>query len=74
MAETSRWLLELPRNPEATAACDAVQSFLQSADIAELATGDLHDFADQLELTISQVPHQIHTTWFRPAAPADDVS
>ena len=70
MAETSRWLLELPRNPEATAACDAVQSFLQSADIAELATGDL----DQLELTISQVHHQLHTTWFRPAAPADDVS
>ncbi len=71
MAETSRWLLELPRNPDATAACAAVESFLQSANVEELAIGDLHGFADSLERAISQVHRHIHTTWFRPAATAD---
>lgn len=69
LIEACRHIEQLPGNDACIAACEDVGLILTEADVEALATGDLHRFADELQVAISGIHVQIQETWFRPHEP-----
>jgi len=64
LTAVSRCLLELPAHHEPMAACAAVQSQLEDADVPRLAEAGLHQFTDALQQGISHLHDMVIATYF----------
>lgn len=64
LIEVSRWLLELPHQNEPMAASVAVQRLLDSIDVAEMDSTDLHRFVDRLQLGLGELHGSLASTYF----------
>ncbi len=70
IAVVEQLLSEIPRHEAAVAACEAITRSIGAADVAALAAGSMHDFADEIQRSIGDLHAAIDDTWFHPVAPA----
>ncbi len=66
LIEASRWLLEIPGHAAAMSAIAATQSRLQDVDVSVLVDGSLHEFVDDLQVSLADIHREIETSWLVP--------
>jgi len=65
LGEVDACAARLPRHDDVRRAVARIQRRLKKADVESLIQSDLHEFLDQLQVSIAGVHDAVDTTWFK---------